>query len=181
MASERGIYDRGLDTMILHDIHHRRQQESGLPRKCTSRLHDDFEVRIFGLERLQQPDQMFRVIVFSCHQMPASHIQPFDMRQETAETLFYFSQRLFQIIRTRFAKRMKMQALDTVGQLTIQKVANHSHPGARSARIIQIRFDIRIFRIDAQTARYPVSVRLHHRIETFELRKRIERHMTTVS
>ena len=124
---------------------------------------------------------MLHVVALTGHQMAASHIQPLDVRQETAETPLHLGQCPLQIIGGRLTQGMEMQPLDTLRQLISQQVAGHPHPGTRGTRIIQVRLHVRVFRIDPQSTRHPVTIRPHHRIKTMELRERVKRDMTTVS
>ena len=56
MAGERGVDNRRLDTVVLHDVHHGCQQEPGLPSEGATRLHDQLQVRISFLKAFQQSD-----------------------------------------------------------------------------------------------------------------------------
>ena len=124
---------------------------------------------------------MLHVVILTGHQMTTSHIQPLDVRQETAKTPLHLGQRPLQIIGSGLAQGMEVQPLDTLRQRVSQQVAGHPHPGTRGTRIIQVRLHVRVFRIDPQPTRHPVTIRSHHRIKTMELRERVERDMTTVS
>ena len=56
---------------------------------------------------------MFCIIIFSGHQMPASQIQPFNLREPAGEFLFQMLQSTFQLERRRFAVAMTMETFDS--------------------------------------------------------------------
>lgn len=76
---------------------------------------------------------MLHVVALTGHQMAASHIQPLDVRQETAETPLHLGQCPLQILGGRLTQGMEMQPLDTLRQLISQQVAGHPirEPGAQ--------------------------------------------------
>ena len=111
------------------------------------------KMRITLPEIAQEANQLIFIIILMGHQMPAPHVQPFDLRKEMSETLFHSLQRTPQIFRTRLAQRMKMQTFHPLRQL-LQTRNRNPQTGSRTGRIIQIRLNSRILRINPQSTRY---------------------------
>ena len=101
------------------------------------------------MEIIQQPDQMIHIIPLTCHQMPTAHIQPLDLRQESAETLLHHGQGLLQVVRGGFAKCMKVQSIYAFRQFIAQQVSHHPHTGTGRTGVVQISLHIGILRVNA--------------------------------
>ena len=72
---------------------------------------------------------------------------------------------------------MTVKTFNTRRKFFGKLVGHYTEAGTGCAGIIKLRFHLRVFRIDTDTAGNAASLRHHYRIKAVELRKRIESNM----
>jgi hypothetical protein len=70
---------------------------------------------------------MLHVVIRSGHRMSTSHIQPREVRHETAKSHLHIEERPLQIIGSGLAQGMEVQPLDALRHRVSQQVAGHPH------------------------------------------------------
>lgn len=126
------------------------------------------------LEPAENADQFVAVVIGMGHQMAAAHVEPRDAIEKTAEMPLDRFQRQMQMMRTRLAEHVEMKPFDTRRQLP-EFAGGDAEARTGHARIVEVRLDGRILRIDPQSARDAAQKR--HRSETLELRHGVERNV----
>ena len=84
---------------------------AGLPCECAARLDDNLQTGIFIMESFDKACQVSGVVILTCDQMSASHVEPFKSRNQMSVTLFKRVQHLLEVMAVRFAEGVKMKAL----------------------------------------------------------------------
>ena len=137
-------------------------------------------MRITGFQPLQQTDKVLYIVILTGHQVSASQVQPFQLREPAGEFLFDMYQRTLQLIRTGLAMAMAMESFNAFGQGIGKQIGRNSETGTRRTRIIQLHLHFRILRIHPDATGYRLSKSLHHRIKALKLRKRIEGNVAAI-
>ncbi len=128
MTGKRGVDNGRPDPLVLHYIDHRCDQIAGAPCECAARLQNDLKPWIARTEITQQSNKMVRVVAFTRHQMSASHIDPFHLRQQMSELTFKCLKHSLQIKRCRFTQGMEVKSLHSIREFPAYHVGHHSEP-----------------------------------------------------
>ena len=90
------------------------------------------------MEVAEQRDQMFCVVIGACHQVAASHVEPFHLRQPLAVLRLECLEHLRQVVARRLAEGMEMQALESFRKSVGQVLAHLSEAAPRHAWIVDV-------------------------------------------
>ena len=138
-------------------------------------------MRMARTELPQQRNQRVAVVVGVGHQMAAAHVEPLDTIQILPEMPLHGLQRQTQVLGARLAQHMEVESLDPLGNPPVRRelLGRYAESRPGDTRVVEIRLDWRILRIDAQPARKAVDQGALP--ETIELRKGVEGNMVAVT
>ena len=163
----------GAYAVVLDDVDHGRYQRARLPAECAAGLEYDLEVGVALLEVAQESYQVVGVVALAGHQVAAAHVEPFDLRQQVAESLFDPHEGLLEVVGGRLAQRVEVQPLDALRQVR-QLVGRDAQPRTGGTGVVEVGLDLGVFGVDAQSARHAVAVGHDLGVEVLELAQRVE-------
>src|SRR5690606_15015679 len=135
---------------------------------------------IFFPEFTDTLNQFLPLIILAGNMMTAAKINPFKMRQKLSKLFLNRSQGAPQRLKGLLAKRMKMQAGDTLGQAVTKLLAQDTQTRTRRTGIIQGHITLRVGRVYAQTKaqlRTLFTKCFNQRLKTLPLMQGVKNHM----
>ncbi len=155
VAGERHVEHGRMHPAVLDHILDGRNQIARSPRESAAGFENQPQVRMPGPEIFQNGNQFVAVVPRGGHQMAAAHIEPLypieirpEMRVSTASSA---SADVPGAIR----RRRGNAALDARRKSAVRRqlFGRDAQPRTGNAGVVEVRFDGRILRIDAQAAR----------------------------
>ncbi len=126
------------------------------------------------MESFDKACQVSGVVILTCDQMSASHVEPFKSRNQMSVTLFKRVQHLLEVMAVRFAEGVKMKALYSFRKSVAEVFGFFAKARSRHARIVDVGLDHAAMRIHAQAGRYLAFRRMHQWVKPAELGEGIE-------
>ena len=152
VASERCVENRRLNPGILHHVHHLCDQRPGLPRKGTTRFHDDAQMRMARAEIVEQLHQQLHIIVRTRHQVATAEVDPLQAVEPSAETRLDVLQRVAKSLTAALTMAVNVETADAFRQVGGQVGTEQTEARTRCTRIVQRCLNFRIFGVHAQAA-----------------------------
>ena len=173
VAGKGDVEYGGAYLVVLDDVDHGRDQRAGLPAECAAGFENEFEVGVTLFEIPEEMDQVVGVIPLAGHEVAAAHVEPFDLREQVAESLLDPHECLFEVVGGRLAQRVEVQPFDALRQRG-QFVGGDAQSRPGGTRVVEVGFYLGVFGVDAQSARHAVAVGYDLGVEALELADRVE-------
>lgn len=136
VTGKRSIEDGCANAMIFDYIDNGSNQCTGAPSECATGLHDKMEMRMSSTEVLKDCNKVLCIILLSCHEMTTAHVEPLDLREPFAESLFDDGKGAFEVEGSRFAKGVEVKSLDTLREVVGEVVGNDTKSRSGSTRVV---------------------------------------------
>ena len=148
---------------------------TGLPADGFARFHDDLQVRVTCGEILEDAHEFIAVVVLTGNVVAAAEVHPLHLREVLAKVLFECGENAFESVGILFAKRVEVEPVNAVEEFGLEFFFGHAEAGELTARVVNVGFDCRKFRVHADAGTHAVGERLV--LEALPLRKAVERDM----
>ena len=152
MARKRHIEHQGALAAALHDVLHRGYECACAPSEGTAGLEDYPQIGVTLTEATQSVNQQVYIVTFAGHKMTAAHIEPLNFIQQVTELPLHNLQRGNQVLGLRLTQRVEVEALNALGKF-LQQLGTDAKTACGRCGVVEVRFDGRVFVVDAQTAR----------------------------
>ena len=180
MAGKGDVEYGGAYLVVLDDVDHGRDQRAGLPAECAAGFENEFEVGVATFEVPEEMDQVVGVIPLAGHEVAAAHVEPFDLREQVAESLLDPHECLFEVVGGRLAQRVEVQPFDALRQCG-QLVGGNAQSRPGGTGVVEVGLYLGVFGVDAQSARHAVAVGHDLGVEVLELAQRVEGDVAAVA
>ena len=95
---------------------------------------------------------MLGVVSSTGHEVTTTHINPFDLRKPWLKALFDYAECVFEVVRCRFAKCVKVESFDASRELCRELVADDTKARTWRTWVVEVGLYIGIFGVDAYAA-----------------------------
>lgn len=160
---------------VVDDVANACDEFAGLPADGFARFHDDLQVRITCGEILEDAHEFVAVVVLAGDVVATAEVHPLHLREVLAKVLFKCGENAFESVGILFAKCMEVEPVNAVEEFGLEFFFGHAEAGELTARVVNVGFDCRKFRVHADAGTHAVGERLV--LESLPLRKAVERDM----
>ncbi len=158
MAGERNVEHCRFDAGALDNVLDSGDEEAGAPSEGATGFEDYTKVGVAAFKGPDGGDEEFDVVTRAGHKVPATAIQPFELRlaggslgvEQVAEARFESFEGLGQVLGPGLAKNVKVKTLDAFRE-GVEGVDTESRAGLSG--VIKVGLDGRVTRVDAKAAR----------------------------
>ena len=158
---------------VVDDVANACDEFTGLPADGFARFHDDLQVRVACGEILEDAHEFVAVVILAGNVVATAEVHPLHLREVLAEVLFECGENAFESVGILFAKRMEVETVNAVKEFGLEFLFGHAEAGVFTARVVNVGFDCRKFRVHADAGTHAVGKRLV--LVTLPLRKAVER------
>ena len=113
------------------------------------------------------------MVVLAGDVVATAEVHPLHLREVLAEVLFECSENAFEGVGILFAESVEVEAFNAVEKLGLEFDFGHAEAGVLTARVVNVGFDCRKFRVHADAGTHAVGERLV--LKALPLRKAVER------
>ena len=146
-----------------------------LPADSFARFHDDLQVRVACGEILENADEFVAVVILAGNVVATAEVHPLHLREVLAEVTLECGENAFESVGILFAKRVEVETVNAIEKFWLEFLFGHAEAGVFTARVVNVGFDCRKFRVHADACTHAVGERLV--FEALPLRKAVERDM----
>ena len=168
-----GNVENGDVHFVVDDVANACNEFAGLPADGFARFHDDLQVRITCGEILEDAHEFVAVVVLTGNVVATAEVHPLHLREVLAEVLFKCGENAFESVGILFAKCMEMEPVNAFEEFRLEFFFGHAEAGELTARVVNVGFDCRKFRVHADAGTHAVGERLV--LVALPLRKTVER------
>ena len=172
MSANGNVQDDDIH-FVVDDVTDAGDEFAGLPADSFARFHDDLQVRVTCGEVLENADEFVAVVVLAGDVVATAEVHPLHLREVLAEVLFECSENAFEGVGILFAESVEVEAFNAVEKLGLEFDFGHAEAGVLTARVVNVGFDCRKFRVHADAGTHAVGERLV--LKALPLRKAVER------
>ena len=158
---------------VVDDVANACDEFTCLPTDRFARFHDDLQVRITCGEILEDVHEFVAVVVLTRDVVATAEVHPFHLREVLAEVTLECGENAFESVGILFAKRVEVETVNAVKEFGLEFLFGHAEAGVFTARVVNVGFDCRKFRVHADAGTHVVGECLV--LETLPLRKAVER------
>ena len=158
---------------VVDDIANTGDEFACLPTDGFARFHDDLQVRVAFGEVVENVNELVPVVILASDVVTTAKVYPLHLREIFAKVLFECSENNFEGVGILFAECMEMQSFDAVEKFWLEFDFSDAEAGVLAAGIVEVGFDGRVFRVDADACAHAVGECLV--FKTLPLRKTVER------
>ena len=160
---------------VVDDVANACNEFACLPADSFARFHDDLQVRVACREILENADEFVAVVILAGNVVATAEVHPLHLREVLAEMTLESCENAFESVGILFAKRMEVEPVNAVKEFGLEFLFGHAEAGVFTARVVNVGFDCRKFRVHADAGTHAVCKRLV--LETLPLRKAVERNV----
>ena len=158
---------------VVDDVANACNEFACLPADSFARFHDDLQVWVACGEILEDAHEFVAVVILAGNVVATAEVHPLHLREVLAEMTLESCENAFESVGILFAKRMEVEPVNAVKEFGLEFLFGHAEAGVFTARVVNVGFDCRKFRVHADAGTDAVGERLV--LESLPLRKAVER------